>query len=76
MSKKRFIFLLAAGIIIGLFIVSPILDWLGVSYTFANVLDFIFGEHHAIKRIIVVLLILALIFFVGRGLYKEYKKST
>lgn len=49
MGKKKYFLHLTFGILIGMFIVMPFLEWLGVP-SFANVLVYLFGEADGANR--------------------------
>ncbi|MBC5635370.1 hypothetical protein H8S33_00900 [Ornithinibacillus sp. BX22] len=76
MSKKRYIAYFVSGFIIGIFILPAFLEWLGFTYSFADVLELIFGEPNLFNRIIVGLLLVIFLIWIGRGLYKGYKRLT
>ncbi|PAV28914.1 hypothetical protein CIL05_14925 [Virgibacillus profundi] len=75
MSKKSLILYSTLSLIIGLFILPAILNWLGLP-SGSDVLAFIFGEPNVINRIVVALIGIILLFLVTRGFYKEYKKAS
>lgn len=76
MSRRQFIFNWVLALIIGLFILPSILNWLGMPFSFSNVLHWVFGEPNLINRVIVLILTILLLVIVGRGVYKDYKKLT
>jgi hypothetical protein len=73
MTRKKYVFYFIVSFLFGSYILSTLLDLLGVS-SFADVLEFIFGEPNMLSILIVGLLIIAILFFTGRNFYKEYKK--
>ena len=76
MSKRKYLSYTILGFITGLFILPSILDWLGVPFSFANVLYWVFGEPSIVNRVIVLILTGIFLFLVGWSSYKAYKKLT
>ena len=69
MSNKIFILYF----LIGMFLVVPILEWLGMPL-FANILVYLFGEPDKGNKIIVSLFLL--VFLIALFPFIKYKKST
>ncbi|MHA6250295.1 hypothetical protein [Oceanobacillus sp. CAU 1775] len=76
MSKRKYLSYLILAVITGLFFIPALLDWLGVPFTFANVLYWVFGEPNVLNRIIILVLTGIFVLLVGRSSYKTYKKLT
>lgn len=74
MSKNKYLSYSIAGILLGIFILPSTLDWLGVPFSFSNILYLIFGEPNPINKLILSLIMLGLLFFVFHRIYKEYKE--
>ena len=64
------------GLITGLFILPTLLEWLDIRYTFADILELVFGEPNPISRTIVLMLFVVFIFFIIRNSYRQYKKLS
>ena len=64
------------GWITGLFILPTILEWLGIRFTFADVIELIFGEPNQINRTIVLILFIIFMFFIRQNFVKQYKKLS
>ncbi|MFC7688083.1 hypothetical protein [Ureibacillus sp. GCM10028918] len=76
MSKKSYIFHTILGLITGFFILPTLMEWLGIRFTFAHILELIFGEPNPTSRTIVLILFVIFLFFIIRNFYKQYKKLS
>ncbi|WP_144510143.1 hypothetical protein [Bacillus sp. FJAT-22090] len=74
MVKKRLPPVFIFAFLIGIFIVIPFLEWLGMP-TFANVLFFLFGEAEGRNRIGAALFTLLIISVIVLIPYIKYKRS-
>ena len=64
------------GWITGLFILPTILEWLGIRFTFADVIELIFGEPNQTNRTIVLILFIIFMFFIRQNIVEQYKKLS
>ena len=64
------------GWITGLFILPTLLEWLGIRFTFAGVIELILGEPNQTSRTIVLILFIIFLFFISRKFVKQYKKLS
>ena len=64
------------GWITGLFILPTLLEWLGIRFTFADVIELILGEPNQTSRTIVLILFIIFLFFISRKFVKQYKKLS
>lgn len=76
LSKKGYVLNLLLGFMIGLLILPSLLEWLGFPFSFADVLELVFGEPNGMNRIIVIVLLVIFLFFAIRNFYRQYKKLT
>ena len=75
MRKKNYILYFLIGIIVGMFLVIPLLEWLGIP-SFASVLVYVFGEPDEANKIVVSLLFLLVIFLIVLFPFRKYKKTS
>lgn len=75
MSKKKFTLCIILGIVFGMFILPPVLQWIGLDFSLANLWHTILGEPDGISIIIVSLITILICYFPARSIYKEYLKS-
>lgn len=75
MVKKNYILYFFTGMIVGMFLVIPLLEWLGMP-SFANVLFNLFGEPDEANKIVVSLLLLLVIFLIVLFPFRKYKKTS
>lgn len=73
MKKGQYVSSGLLSFILGLFVVPTVLEWLGVSFSFADVLYVILGEPNSMNIALVVILAGLLLVWVGRRFYKGYK---
>ena len=64
------------GLITGFVFLPTLLEWLGIRFTFADVLELILGEPNRTSRTIVIILFVIFMFFTIRYSYKQYKKLS
>ena len=64
------------GLISGFFILPTLLEWLDIRFSFADILELVFGEPNPTSRTIVLILFVVFIFFIIRNSYKQYKKLS
>ncbi|WP_277585149.1 hypothetical protein [Psychrobacillus antarcticus] len=74
MNKKNYILYFFTGIIVGMFLVIPLVEGLGLP-SFTNVLVNLFGEPNEANKIIVPLLLLLIIFLIVLFPFRKYKKT-
>lgn len=74
MSKKNYILYFVSGIIVGMFLVVPFLEWVGMP-SFANILVYFFGETNVANKIVVSLFSVLLILLLVMIPIRKYKKS-
>ncbi|WEA37309.1 hypothetical protein [Lysinibacillus fusiformis] len=74
MSKKSYLFHLILGLMTGFFFLPTLLEWGGIPFTLADVIELIFGEPNQTSRTVVLILLVILLFFIIRSFYKQYKK--
>ncbi|MCK1998441.1 hypothetical protein MPH47_14650 [Psychrobacillus psychrodurans] len=75
MSIKNYILFLG-GMIVGIFLILPVIKWLGIPVTFANVLVYLFGESDNAKKIIATLFLILLVSLIVLIPKSKYKKSS
>ncbi|GGA85657.1 FeoB-associated Cys-rich membrane protein [Ornithinibacillus halotolerans] len=73
MRKNQLLFTL--GLVIGMFILPSILEWFGLP-TFFDFLTLVFGEPNVANRIVVGLIVLILVFYSIRYLFKRKETSS
>lgn len=73
MSKSRYYFQLLIGILAAMFVIIPVLRWLGIPSP-GDTLESIIGEPNTIKIILVSLFGAAIIFFIIRYPYKGNRR--
>lgn len=76
MSKKKYVLYFFSGMLVGMFLVLPFLEWLGMPLSFANVLVYLFGEPDEANKIVVSLFLILLIFLIVLIPIRKYKKSS
>ncbi|MGD2197200.1 hypothetical protein [Lysinibacillus fusiformis] len=57
-----------------IFFLPTLLEWGGIPFTLADVIELIFGEPNQTSRTVVLILLVILLFFIIRSFYKQYKK--
>ena len=75
MHKKSYILYFFTGMIVGVFLVIPIIEWLGMP-SFANLLVYLFGEPNEVNKIVVSLFFLLVIFLIVLFPFRKYKKTS
>lgn len=73
MKKGRYISYILLSFLIGLFIIPSVLNWLGIPYSFADILYAVLGEPNVVNRIVVIGLTVVLLVIIGNKFYKDYK---
>lgn len=73
MKKREYVSYGLLSFILGLFIVPAVLEWLSVSFSFADVLYMILGEPNPMNIALVVILTGVFLCWVGYRFYKGYK---
>lgn len=76
LSRKNYVLHLLSGFVIGLFILPVLLEWLGFSFSVADLIVLILGEPNTVNRIIVLSFLLLFLIFIVRGFFKQYNKLS
>ncbi|MFJ8063907.1 hypothetical protein ACIQYS_04675 [Psychrobacillus sp. NPDC096426] len=74
MSKINYILYFLSGMIVGVFLVVPFLEWIGMP-SFANILVYLFGELNEANKFVVSLFSVLLILLIIMIPIRKYKKT-